>query len=164
MTWLWIILLQILAVGLLTAEVFLPSMGVLAAATVAALGGSLWLGWSSGWPFWILLVFDLVAFPWLAKALLGRIDRSPMGLPQRLETGGSASVPDVLAGALGIAETDFRPAGKARFQDRVFDAAAIDGQFLLKGTRLVATGTDQNRLSVRAAREDETSSALETDS
>lgn len=153
----WIALLQLLSAGLLAAEIFLPSFGLLAMAMVACLSASLWLTPAGVW-FWSLVALDAVAFPILFKLLLGQIHRTPMGLPQCLDAGGGEEELSRLLGASGRAETDLRPAGKALVAGELRDVVS-DGQFLSKGDRLLVVGTGQNRLLVRAARSDEDLSA-----
>ncbi len=151
----WAIVLQAAAAALLVGEAFLPSMGLLAAATIAAIIGSLYFAWGPGLQFWLLLGLDLIIFPLLAWKLLALAARhSPLALPQQLENGGASLSQDSLRGVTGTAATDFRPAGKIRVGEQLLDAES-SGQFLTQGTALLICKVSQNRLFVRAARPDE---------
>ncbi|MEK7393745.1 MAG: NfeD family protein [Fibrobacterota bacterium] len=146
----WAIALQILSVALLLAEIFLPSGGMLAIATAAALVGSLVVGFnSSALEGWILLGLDLVLFPYLTWWGIGKIKNSPMGLPQTLEQGGSGeSGLSELVGQTGVAETDLRPVGRVRIGDKLHDAQARTG-FVTSGTAVEVVSAEGNHLVVK---------------
>ncbi len=147
----WAIALQILSMALLLAEIFLPSGGLLAVATAGALIGSLVVGFTAA-PLqgWILLGLDLVVFPFLIWWGVKQVERSAMALPERLEHGGgSDETYGALLGREGVAETDLRPVGRVRLDERVVDAQAKTG-FVLRGTRIAVVAADGNRLIVKA--------------
>jgi len=146
----WAIALQILSVALLMAEIFLPSGGILAIATAASLVGSLAVGFtSSATEGWVLLCLDLVIFPWLTWWGIKQIQNSPMGLPQKLEHGGSGEegLSD-LVGRVGLTETDLRPVGRVRIGDRLVDAQARTG-FVNAGTEVEVVSAQGNHLVVK---------------
>lgn len=158
MTPVWIAALQLLGLALLLAEVFLPSFGLFGLAMAASLGGSLWLAWGSGSWFWGLLAADLVAFPALGWFLLERIGPGPMGHSQHLESGSPDNL-ELHMGRSGVAETDLRPAGKARFGNEILDVVS-DGRFLARGCALRIVDTRQNRIVVRATEPEDPTRAL----
>ena len=53
-------------------------------------------------------------------------------------------------GQVGVAESDLRPGGKARFGNRRLDVLT-DGEFLPKGSRIVVVRFSGNRLMVSEA-------------
>lgn len=146
----WAIALQILSVALLLAEIFIPSGGLLAVATTGALIGSLVVGFNAS-PLqgWILLGLDLLVFPFLIWWGINQVEKSPMALPDRLENGGGED--ESLLGLLdkeGVAETDLRPVGRIRLDDRMVDAQAKSG-FVTRGTRVTVVAVSGNRLVVK---------------
>jgi membrane-bound serine protease (ClpP class) len=145
----WIISLQILGVGLLCAEVFLPSFGLLAIAMITAVGGSLWLAFDQRNLFLLLLGLDVILFPWLGWYLMRFVGAGPMGLPHKLESGAGLSLIDY-TGQSGTAITDLRPSGKARIAEEIVDVVS-DGTFLTKGCALVVVDSHHGRVVVRAA-------------
>ena len=53
-------------------------------------------------------------------------------------------------GALGVAKTDLRPAGKVSFDELgVFDVVS-SGEFITAGTRVKASGVEGNKIVVEA--------------
>lgn len=149
MTWTWIASLQLLALLLLVGEVFLPTFGILTLATLAALGGSLWLARDLGNVPWILAGVDLVVFPTLAWLLLSRIGPGPLGLSAQLSRGGAEASPD-LCGQHGRTLTDLRPVGKARIGEASFEVVSA-GAFVPADREIVVIETGNNRVVVRAA-------------
>lgn len=149
MTWTWIASLQLLALLLLVGEVFLPTFGILTLATLAALGGSIWVARDLGNAPWILAGVDLVAFPTLAWLLLSRIGPGPLGLSAQLTKGSATASPD-LRGQRGRTLTDLRPVGKARIGERNLDVVSA-GAFVPADREIVVIETGNNRVVVRAA-------------
>lgn len=146
----WAVALQILAVALLFAEIFLPSGGILALATAGTLIGSLVVGFSASTSQgWILLGLDLLVFPFLTWWGINQVEKSSMALPERLGHGGATA--EDLSGWLGhegVAETDLRPVGRIRLDDRILEAQARSG-FVLRGTHVQVVSIDGNHLVVR---------------
>lgn len=146
----WAIALQILAVALLLAEIFIPSGGLLALATAGTLIGSLVVGFNAS-PLqgWILLGLDLLVFPFLIWWGINQVEKMPMALPERLENGGGEDESlHGLMGKEGVAETDLRPVGRIRVDHRMVDAQARSG-FLTRGTRVEVIAISGNRLVVK---------------
>jgi len=154
----WIAALQLLGLALLLAEVFLPSFGLFGLAMVGSLGTSLWLARETGSWLWGLLAADILLFPSLGWFLLERLGPGPMGHSQHLESGSPDSL-DLHMGRLGVAETDLRPSGKARFDAEILDVVS-DGRFLTKGCALRIVDTRQNRIVVRATGPEDPTRAL----
>lgn len=150
MTWTWIASLQLLALLFLVGEIFLPTFGILTLATLAALGGSLWLARDTGMAVWILASADLLIFPTLAWFLLSRIGPGPLGLSAQLAQGGAAAPSQDLCGRLGRTLTDLRPVGKARIGEECFEVVSA-GAFLPADCEIVVIECGNNRVVVRAA-------------
>ena len=146
----WAVALQILSVALLLAEIFLPSGGMLAIAMAATLVGSLVVGFgSSVTEGWVLLGLDLVVFPYLTWWGIKKIETSPMGLPERLENGGSGEEGlGSLVGKTGLTETDLRPVGRVRIGNRLVDAQVRTG-FVTSGTEVEVVSAEGNHLVVK---------------
>lgn len=146
----WAIALQILAVALLLAEIFLPSGGILALATTGALVGSLAIGFSSS-PLegWILLGLDLAVFPFLIWWGFKKVETSSMALPERLANGGGGEeLLQSMMGRIGVTETDLRPVGRVRFGNHVHDAQSRSG-FIVTGVEVEVLSADGNHLIVK---------------
>ena len=145
----WAVALQILSVALLFAEIFLPSGGMLAVAMAGALIGSLVVGFTaSALQGWILLGLDLVAFPFLTWWGINQVEKSAMALPEKLDRGGASEDLSDLIGHEGVAETDMRPVGRVRLDDRLVEAQARTG-FVLRGTMVRVVSIDGNHVVVR---------------
>lgn len=142
-------ILQLVAVALLFAEIFLPSGGILGISTIGVLVASLWVGFSASTGLgWALGAVDLVAFPLLLRWGIGQVARSPMALHDRLEHGSaSPAIPD-LAGKEGISPTGLRPVGEVLVEGIRLEAVST-GAFVEPGGRVVVSGSDAGRLLVR---------------
>jgi membrane-bound ClpP family serine protease len=147
----WAIALQVLAVALLMAEIFIPSGGLLALATAGTLIGSLVVGFNaSPEQGWILLALDLVVFPPLIWWGLKQVEKSSMALPERLDNGGGEDESLLgLMGKEGVTETDLRPVGHVRLENRMVDAQSKSG-FLMRGSKVVVVAVSGNRVVVKA--------------
>jgi len=154
----WIGALQLAGLALLLAEVFLPSFGLFGLAMVGSLGTSLWFARETGPWFLGLLAMDILLFPSLGWFLLERLGPGPMGHLQHLDAGSPCSL-DAHMGRCGLAVTDLRPSGKARFGSEILDVVS-DGQFLTKGCALRIVDTRQNRIVVRATGPEDPTRAL----
>lgn len=83
--------------------------------------------------------------------LLGRIMLEPPPPEERQLQSSREAVADYahLVGATGVATTDLRPSGRARFGDEVVDVSA-DGELLERGARVTVVDAYANRVVVRA--------------
>jgi membrane-bound serine protease (ClpP class) len=148
------LLLLVLGLALIVAEVFLPSLGVLAVLATAAIVGALVLAFQESARTGVsFLVATSVCVP--ATILLGfRIfPRTPIG--KRMIPGGLsfASQPSFderdlgLPGAVGTLESPCRPAGVARLAERRVDVVTR-GEWLESGARVRVLEVQGNRVVV----------------
>jgi len=104
--------LQIVSAALLAAEIFLPSGGLLALATIGTLIGSLVVAFDQsrglGWTFFLA---DIVLFPLLSWWGVGKVARSRLALQAHLDSGETPGDPSVI-GVEVVAETGLRPVGR----------------------------------------------------
>lgn len=148
----WALALQAVAFALLFAEIFLPSGGILAVATVAVTGLSLWSGFQhSQVAGWCILGADLIAFPICLKWGFGRLSRSSWVLQDKLEGPFQDSEEIPSQGSTGIVVSDLRPVGKVRIGQTEFDARST-GEFLSIGQAVEVCGQQLGQLLVRPVR------------
>ncbi|HNY30109.1 MAG TPA: hypothetical protein PKO15_04400 [Fibrobacteria bacterium] len=149
----WALALQVVAFALLFAEIFLPSGGILAIATVAVTGLSLWSGFQhSQMAGWCILAADLVAFPLCLKWGFGRLSRSDWVLQAKLDGPFRDSVAEPAPGATATVVSDLRPTGKIRIGTTEFDARST-GEFLPSGRLVEICGKEFGQLLVKPVRD-----------
>lgn len=148
----WALALQVVAFALLFAEIFLPSGGILAVATVAVTALSLWSGFQhSQVAGWCILAADMVAFPICLKWGFGRLSRSGWVLQHKLEGPFKDSEEIPTQGSTGVVVSDLRPVGKVRIRQAEFDARST-GEFLAVGQAVEVCGQELGQLLVRPVR------------
>ena len=149
------VLLQLLAAGVLIAEVIIPSGGLLGLLAAGLLGYSLYsvfteVSVNTGYLF---LVADVVALPFIIIMGLKMLARSPATLKTELSTGaGVTSQSDELVGFLGktgVAETTLRPSGIALIDGRRLDVVSR-GEYIDRGTGIVVAAVTGNQIIVEA--------------
>lgn len=155
------VLLLLLGFGLVVAEIFFPSFGVLSILAVASFLGALALSWQqSGTLFVVVLVAILLGLPgaiWLAFRMF---PRTPLG--SRMLQGGATWKPEERAavdqgagrfvGRQGRAVSPLRPAGIAEFDGERVDVVTR-GEHVEPGTPVRALRFVGNRLVVERANE-----------
>ena len=140
---------------LLVAEVFFPSLGVFGVSAVACFAGGAWMAWhevGTTW-FWILVTIQVVAGPLVLRAAFKILPRLPFGrgmiLPEPPPSpSGGVEASAHLLGREGVAETDLRPGGSARFGDERRSVVS-DAGLLPAGTAVVVTAVEGYRIAVR---------------
>ncbi|MBK8802408.1 MAG: hypothetical protein IPN71_10220 [Fibrobacteres bacterium] len=148
----WALALQVVAFALLFAEIFLPSGGILAIATVAATALSLWSGFQhSQFAGWCILAADLVAFPICLKWGFARLSRSGWVLQSKISGSFEDAEEIPLDGSKGTVVSDLRPVGKVRIGKSEFDARST-GDFLVCGRSVEVCGRQLGQLLVRPVR------------
>ena len=149
------ILFVILGLGLLFAEVFIPSFGVLAACSLGSFILSVYFAFAysavAGWIFTAMLSigvpiigFFMVRF--LIKSRTGR--KIMLGPPERLEA--KSKEPAELGrfvGKRGIAKTMLRPAGIVVVDGERVDAVT-DGVMVAAGSEIEVRGVQGNQILV----------------
>ncbi len=148
------IVLQLAGVGVILAEIFLPSGGILSVLALGLFGYSLFLVFTeiSTSTGLIFLATDIVAIPFLVVFGLKMLSKSPASLKRVLsrEQGVFSQSPAMgkLAGLEGEALTDLRPSGMARLNGARTDVVTR-GEYIEKGTRVVVVKVTGNQVIVK---------------
>jgi membrane-bound serine protease (ClpP class) len=140
---------------LVVAEVFFPSLGMLGLCAAGCIVGADVIAYREGGLvlLWIFIGVQVVAVPTLLKAAFWALPKLPFGRGMILsaplpESSTAVERSEHLVGEFGVAETDLRPSGTARFGDErrsvVAESGAID-----RGTRLVVVAVEGYRVVVR---------------
>lgn len=149
--WTWIVPLQIMAVGFLVAEVFLPSAGLLMALMLGSAGLSIWLAFEiSRMAGLAVLCADLVLLPIAGWLALTKVPSTPAALRDQLDGQATDSRLDAYIGHVGTCETDLRPVGRVRLGSDIVEAQAVHG-FLAKGTGVRVARSEGGHLFVQAS-------------
>lgn len=145
--------LQVLGILVILAEIFIPSLGVLAAIALGLIGYSLYLAFTtiSNFAGMVFVGFDLLAIPILLILGLKILAVSPLSLKSRLASkdGVVSQVSGAKAymGKQGRAVTDLRPAGTALIDGKRLDVVT-DGEYINADTPIVVTGVTGNQIIV----------------
>lgn len=142
-----IILLYVLGMALVIAEALLPGvvlgiigMGCILTAIWLAFGLSAGLGWT-------LIVVTVLSVPFIVWLWIWIFKRAMM--LREVQHGTSAMVElKSLVGQEGVAVTQLRPAGMARFEGKKVDVIS-EGTVITKGTRVKVIEVEANRVVVR---------------
>jgi membrane-bound serine protease (ClpP class) len=147
------LLLLTLGLGLIVAEIFFPSFGLLSVLATAALVGSVAMAFQESSTLGVrFLIAIVVLVP--ATIVLGfkLFPRSPLG--KRMVVSGptfEATRSDALAGGLlgqeGVIEADCRPAGMARLDGKRVDVVTR-GEWIEAGVRVRVVEVQGNRVVV----------------
>ncbi len=147
------IVLQLLALLVILAEIFVPSLGLLSVAAAGILGYSLFLAFTqispqAGWAF---VAADLVLIPLLIYWGIQALAASPLSLRNRLskDKGVVSQAPDLekWTGREGKALTDLRPSGLALIDGERLDVVT-DGSYMEKNTWLRVVRVTGNQILV----------------
>jgi len=148
------VLLLILGLGLIVAEVFFPSFGILAVLATAAIVGSLVMAFQESNAAGVrFLVATVVLVPLVIVLGFKLFPKSPFG--RRMVAGGlsfasQASLDQrdlALVGQDGTIEADCRPAGMARIDGRRVDVVTR-GEWIEAGARVRVVEVQGNRVVV----------------
>jgi len=148
------VLLLILGLGLIVAEIFFPSFGLLAVLATAAIVGSLVMAFQESSAAGVrFLIATVVLVPLVILLGFKLFPRSPFG--KRMVAGGLSfeSQPTLdqrdleLVGQDGTVEADCRPAGMARIDGRRVDVVTR-GEWIEAGTRVRVVEVQGNRVVV----------------
>jgi len=147
MTYLGIVLLYVLGIGLVLAEALLPGavLGVIGFGCVLT---AVWLAFGlSGGFGWTLIIITVVLIPFLIWLWLLIFKRAMM---MRARGKGSSAMVELkeLVGKDGVAMTQLRPAGMARFEGKKVDVVS-EGAVIEKGARVKVIEVEANRVVVR---------------
>ena len=147
------VVLQFLGILVILAEIFIPSLGVLAAIALGLIGYSLYLAFTTISTFsgMVFVGFDLLAIPILLVLGLKILAVSPLSLTSRLASkdGVVSQVSSVkeYMGKQGNSVTNLRPAGIALIDGKRLDVVT-DGEYIEANTSLIVTGVTGNQIIV----------------
>jgi len=152
--YIWPILLQLIGVGVIIAEIILPSGGILSLLAAAIFGYSLFLVFTdlstaAGIAF---VVVDIISIPVLIVVGIKMLAKSPVTLYTQLSSrlGVSSQAPELLQylGKEGRAITDLHPAGAAIIEGKRVDVVS-GGEYIEKESELLVVSVSGNRIVVR---------------
>jgi membrane-bound ClpP family serine protease len=147
------VLLQMLGVLVIIAEIFIPSLGLLAAIALSLFVYSLFLVFTDiSTTVGVLFVgLDLVLVPVLIVFGMKILAKSPLALQRELsKQDGVVSQKEVYEAYInmkGRAVTDLRPAGMAEINSKRVDVVT-DGEYIEADTSIVVTDVSGNRIIV----------------
>ena len=148
-------LLHVIGIMVIIAEIFIPSLGVLAVIALALLSYSLYIVFTSisttaGIVFTGL---DIIIVPLIVVLGIKILAKSPLALKRELsKQNGVVSQKEKLETYInmkGIAVTDLRPAGMAQINSQRVDVVT-DGDYIEADTPVIVTGVAGNRIVVEA--------------
>ncbi len=148
------VILQLAGVGVVFAEILLPSAGVLTLLAICIFGYSLYLVFSEISIFfgWIFVIADLIIVPVLIVFGFKFLARSPLTLISALsrDDGVSSQAPDMegYLGMTGRAISDLRPSGVALLNGKRADVVTR-GEYIEKGTLIVVEKVTGNQIVVK---------------
>ena len=148
------IILQLTGVGVVIAEIILPSGGILSIVALCVFGYSLFVVFSeiSTAVGFVFVAADLILIPVLVIIGLKLLARSPVTLRKTLSREkGVSSQPSDLDSYIdmqGTAVTDLRPAGKAIINGKRVDVVTR-GEYFEKGATIIVTSVTGNQIIVR---------------
>jgi len=147
MTYLGIVLLYVLGIGLVLAEALLPGavLGIIGFGCVLA---AIWLAFGLNGGFGWTLIVITVAFIPFAIWLWLLIFRRAMMMRARGKGSGAMVGLKELVGKEGVAMTQLRPAGMARLEGKKVDVVS-EGAVIEKGARVKVIEVEANRVVVR---------------
>jgi membrane-bound ClpP family serine protease len=141
MSYVWPIVLQLLAFAVVFAEVLIPSFGLLALIAIA-LGVWSWYYIVTELPQGAIIGFaiaDMILIPIAIRYGFAYLGRSPVSHLGRLEVGSGLEERSVelshFVGATGVTESFLRPSGKVRVDGELYEAQTA-GDFVEKGAEV----------------------------
>lgn len=148
------ILLQLLGVGVIIAEIILPSGGLLSLLAISILGYSLYVVFHdvSASIGYLFVAADVVMLPILVIVGLKLLAKSPVTLNRKLSkeegvVSQTSELEDYL-GKEGETATDLHPGGTAIINGKRMDVVSR-GEYIEKGTQIVVWKVTGNQIIVR---------------
>jgi len=148
-------LLQVIGIMVIIAEIFIPSLGVLAVIALALLSYSLYIVFTSisTTAGVIFTGLDIIIVPLIVVLGIKILAKSPLALKRKLsKQNGVVSQKEKLETYInmkGTAVTDLRPAGMAQINSQRVDVVT-DGEYIEADTPVIVTGVAGNRIVVEA--------------
>ncbi|MCP4119281.1 MAG: serine protease [Desulfobacteraceae bacterium] len=156
------VILQIVGVGIIIAEIIIPSGGILSIMAALVFGYSLYTvftGFSPGVGMAFVMA-DMVIIPVLVYVGLRLLAKSPVTLRTTLssEEGIVSQSPGLesYVGKTGVSKTDLRPAGIAIIEEKRVDVVTR-GEYIHKDTPIVVHAVTGNQIIVREKQENQSS-------
>ncbi len=149
------VLLQVIGIMVIIAEIFIPSLGVLAVIALALLSYSVYIVFTSisTTAGVIFTGLDIIIVPLIVVLGIKILAKSPLALKRELSKhNGVVSQKEKLETYInmkGIAVTDLRPAGMAQINSQRVDVVT-DGEYIEADTPVIVTGVAGNRIVVEA--------------
>ncbi len=149
------VLLQVIGIMVIIAEIFIPSLGVLAVIALALLSYSLYIVFTSisTTAGVIFTGLDIIIVPLIVVLGIKILAKSPLALKRELSKhNGVVSQKEKLETYInmkGTAVTDLRPAGMAQINSQRVDVVT-DGEYIEADTPVIVTGVAGNRIVVEA--------------
>lgn len=152
------VVLQIVGVGIIIAEIVIPSGGIISIMAALVFGYSLYIvftGFSPGVGMAFVMA-DMVIIPVLVYVGLRLLAKSPVTLRATLssEQGIVSQSPGLEAyvGKNGVAKSDLRPAGIAIIDEKRVDVVTR-GEYIQRDTPIVVHSVTGNQIIVREKQE-----------
>jgi membrane-bound ClpP family serine protease len=148
------VILQFVGIGIIIAEIIIPSGGILSVLAVGIFVYSLYMIFTgiSVAAGMVVLIIDLITIPVLIILGLKFIARSPVTLRETLsrEQGVSSQSKDMdqFLGIEGTALTDLRPAGIALLSEQRTDVVTR-GEYVERGTPIIVIKVTGNQIIVK---------------
>ena len=149
------VLLQVIGIMVIIAEIFIPSLGVLAVIALALLSYSIYIVFTSisTTAGVIFTGLDIIIVPLIVVLGIKILAKSPLSLKRELsKQNGVVSQKEKLETYInmkGTAVTDLRPAGMAQINSQRVDVVT-DGEYIEADTPVIVTGVAGNRIVVEA--------------
>ncbi len=148
------IILQLIGIGIIMAEILIPSGGILALLAIALFGYSLYSVFttvSSSMGFGFVLA-DLIIIPIIVILGFKTLAKSSVTLKKKLSSEQGVNVQEKALnqyiGMEGIAVTDLRPSGIAVIAKERLDVVT-DGKYLAKDSPLIVVAVTGNQIIVK---------------
>lgn len=149
------ILCFIVGSGLIILEAFIPGFGVAGIFGIILEVVALWSTWQLHGVVTaliallaVLILIGFAIFLSYRSAMSGRLSRSPLILKETETASGASASPDQWIGQEGVTVTSLRPAGEIDIGGVRLNAAS-SGDFIVKGTAVLVTGTEGDHLVIR---------------
>lgn len=140
-----------LAIGLLVADLFLPTAGIVLVLSLLCAAASVLFGFRHSYDFGIgLLIFELALVPIFALIFVKLWPKTPLGRRMIIEPEKAESFhweADTLVGRVGITLCDLVPAGDIEIEGRHWDATSRVG-LIAKGTQVKVVAEEMGQLYV----------------
>ena len=152
MTDIGVVLLYALGVALVVTELFIPG-AVIGLIGLLCVGASIFLAFWQGLYAvgWGLVTLTVVAIPFLAVLWVKVLSRVMAMRHTQKDTTSAQVYLKELVGQEGVALTQLRPSGMARFGDRKVDVVS-EGEVIERDVRVTVVEVKSNRVVVRPTR------------